>query len=241
MTLHYNTILYPTDEYTFYSNLDTLENNANFDSWECSLYHADSFVKCVENIVNLTKDTISASGYKFYGTFITPNIPNGCYYLIITDTVDSDNVLYLSNKLEVVSSTTDTYLIRYRNNQNILNFNYANLTSFKNKFRVPFIKRQPLNTLTTEGYDLINGNYKRVRTERVKTLELVTDYLDEDGHDAFQTALFHSDIEVFYDNKWNQYILADSSYEPEWSEQFEVSQATVRVEIANRSSTNKAV
>lgn len=238
--IEFNTILYPSDTYSFYANLNELEDNANFSSWNVSLYHADSLVKEYDSILTLTKDIISGTDYRFYSTFEMPTVANGCYYIIITDTV-TNNVLYISNKLEVVSNITDTTFIRYRNDQNILNFNYEGLTTFRNKFRVPIIRRQPLNSLSSEGYDLINGNFKRVRTERVKSLEVVTGFYDDQAHDALQTSLFHSTFEIQHENRWNQYILSDGDYSPNWQEELEVSQATVRLELADRSSTNKGV
>jgi len=232
-------IFIPNEEYSFYANLEDLETNDNFNYWECSLYHADSLTKAFENVCILNKDIISGTDYRFYSTFTAPDVPNGCYYIIITDTVDSDNVLYISNKIVVQTDTTDTFLIRYRNAVDILNFGYENLTSYYNKFRIEIIKRQPLNPLTTEGYTLTSGDFKRVRTTKIKDYEWVTGFFGELKHDALNAGVFHSTFQVNHDNRWYTYRLGNGNYDVQWSENYGLAQALVRLEIADFASSNK--
>ena len=195
---------YVTGElYAFYNNSDDLEDNGNFASWRVDLCHSDNYVSVIEGIVDLTKDIISGSDYRWYADeFIWPEVEEGCYKLVVIDTSNSDDVLYISDEIEVVDSVNDLIQVKYRNAANILNFNYETLTTFYNIFHVDWMYRKPMRPIITEGYGLSNGTFKRVRTILTKTYEFVTGWFDEKEHDAVQGAIIHSDLQIVVDGNW---------------------------------------
>jgi hypothetical protein len=166
----------------------------------------------------------------------------GCYKFIIIDTSASNQVLYISREFEVVSADTDLQYVKYRNGKNILNYNYETLTTFYNKFHVETFNRKPLRPTISEGYPLSDGSFNRVRTIFTKTYQFITGWFDENEHDAMQSAIIHSDYQIVLDNELKTVnTQEDVEYELEFEENYEFIQAAVRLEIADRASTNKAL
>jgi hypothetical protein len=215
--------------YAWYNNSDDLETTASFNYCGLDLVHADTFIQVVEDVATLSTDILSG-GYRFYTEgFVFPEVDNGCYRFIVVDVSAGENVLYVSDPFEVVSSESGLIPIKYRNAKNILNFNYV-------------FKRKPLRPTTTDGYALANGSFKRVRTILTKTWEFITGWFDTKEHDAAHAALVHSDLQLYIDDNWEAMNLPEESdYSIEWQENYEFMQASVRLQIDDRSSSNKAL
>jgi len=242
--INYKTIFLAGDSISWYANLDTLETNANFSSWDIYIVHADSFIKALVTLgINIQKDIISGSDYRFFAQDWTfpSTIGIGCYRIVIEDTSDG-NLLYISNEIEVITDVTDTLLIRYRNAKNIQNFNYEKFTTLYNVVRVPLIKRKSQRPITSEGYDTINGAFQRVRTAITKSYEFLTDWFDEEAHDALDIATLHSTFEVFENEEWVAYNRpSGSDYQANFEEEYPLIEASIRLEQSDFSSTNKAL
>jgi hypothetical protein len=228
--------------YAFYANLDDLEDNGNFGQWSFDLIHSDSYIIEYSGITTLTKDIISGSDYRFYADdFVFPDVNIGCYRLIVHDT-SNGNVLYMTDEIEVVDVYDGLSYVSYRNGIDILNYNYEGLTTFRNKFHVELLQRKPLTPVVTEGYDLANGSFYRVRTILTKTFEFVTGWFDEVEHDATQAMSIHSDVIAQIDGQLKSVSLPDDSeYALEWQENYNFVEASFRLEVDNRSSSNKAI
>ena len=238
----YNHKYVTSQEYSSYSNNDTLEDNVNFNYWRVDLVHADSFVQVVNDVMTLTKDIVSGSSYRWYTTFTFPVVENNCYRFVIIDTANSDAVLYISDTLESVDSSTGLMLVKYRNAVNMQNYNYAALPTFYNVFHVELSKRKPLPQKTVGGYDLADGTFFRVRTVRTKTHEFITGWFDEEEHDATDVMSIHSDLQLAIDGNYLAYNSGeDGGYEPPWEENYELIQVSFRMEQENESSSNKAL
>lgn len=230
------------ETYSFYNNSDELETTASFNYCGLDLVHADTFIQVVEDVATISTDILSG-GYRFYAdSFVFPQVEEGCYRFIILDVSAGENVLYISDPFEVVSSDTGLIPIKYRNAKNILNFNYEALTSYYNRGHVELIRRHPQRESKTDGYGLSNGTFKRVRTILTKTWEFITGWFDEKEHDATHSAFIHSDLQLYVDDNWEAMNMTDeSSYSPEWQENYEYIQTSVRLQENDRSSSNKAV
>ena len=153
MTESITTFLVKDQTFSFYANLDTLETSSTFSSWHLHLLNEDFIIE-VGDIGTLTKDIISGSSYRFYSSFVVPiNLTAGaCYYLAVVDATDS-TVKYLSNKLIASNSIkSNMKLIRYRNDKNILNFNYESLSTLYNQFVIELAVIQSQYPTTRIGY-----------------------------------------------------------------------------------------
>jgi hypothetical protein len=228
--------------YAFYNNSDELDDSANFSSWSLDLLHSDSYTTAIADIAPLTKDIISGSDYRWYADdFVFPQVDTGCYVLAVIDTADSNEVVYLSDPIDVVNNAGGLKYVSFRNGKNILNYNYEVLTSFRNKFHVETLIRKPLMPVVSEGYDLSNGSFYRVRTILTKTYEFVTGWFDENEHDATQAMTIHNDIKTEIKGLLKSVSLPDDSeYLLEWQENYEAIQASFRLEVTDRSSSNEA-
>jgi hypothetical protein len=234
---------YVTGEtYAFYNNSDELEDNVEFNYWGFDLVHADTFIPVYEDVTVLSKDIISGSDYRWYAEdFTFPDVENGCYRFIIVDTVQS-NVLYVSDIIEVVDSTNDLMYARFRNASNMLNYNYEGLPSFNNKTHIEMFDRKPLLNTTSQGYDLTDGSFKRIRTVRTKNIELITGWFDENEHEATQSMIIHSDFYLGLDNEFKLLNFPEGfEYSPDWQENYEFIQVAFRLEIDERSTSNKGI
>ena len=228
--------------YAWYNNSDALETTASFNYCGLDLVHADTFIQVIEDVAVLSTDVLPG-GYRFYAdTFVFPQVDPGCYRFIVIDVSASENVLYISDPFEVVDSDEGLTYGKFRNDKNILNYNYEGLASFYNKVHVELFKRKPLRPVNTQGYTLSSGSFKRVRTLLTKTWEFITGWFDTIEHDATQAAIVHSDLQLYIDDNWESMNLTqDSEYALEWQNNYEFVQASVRLEVNDRSSSNKAL
>ena len=116
-------VLIAGDTFSFYANLDELEDDVTFSDWSLDLVD-ENFQVIVNNIGTLTQDVISGSGYRFYSSFIIPyGVTPGCCRLVISDNF-YNTVKFISGLLDYKSSVGYTKVLRFRNSQNILNYNY---------------------------------------------------------------------------------------------------------------------
>jgi hypothetical protein len=230
------------ETYAFYNNSNELEDNVEFNYWSFNIVHSDTFITVYEDVTVLTKDIISGTDYRWYAEdFSFPNIDTGCYRFVIIDTVQN-NVLYISNEFEVVDESTDLMYVKYRNAVNMLNYNYEGLPTFENKFHVEVFNRKPQNKLTTQGYDLSSGSFKRIRTIRTKDIELITGWFDENEHEATNSMIIHSDFYLGLDGVFRLMNFPDGfEYFVEWQENYDLIEASFRLEIDSRSTSNKGV
>lgn len=242
--LRWATNMVAGDVMAFYANLDTPSYEVDFDNWVLSIVHADSFVVVYDDFATLTKDDLSSGGFRFYSEFTVPDdIPEGDYRFIIYIPY-TDEVKYVSNQLRVINSVAaqNSFLVKYRNSVDIQNFGYEANTSFYNIARLPLRKEQPQREKTNIGYDLVGGGFKRVRTIVGKGYNFITGYLDEDGHDAFDIATIHSDLQLNNDGIYVSHERPeDASYEAETERDFPLSTGTIKLKRTSYNSSNKGV
>ena len=229
--------------YAFYNNSTELEDNVNFNYWAFDLVQADTFQVVYEDITTLSKDIISGTDYRWYADdFQFPTVETGCYRFVILDLADSNNVLYMSDEIEVVDSDDGLIYVNFRNAKNILNYNYEVLTEFYNRTHIEMFYRKPLRPTSTQGYTLSGGSFKRVRTLLTKSFEFITGWFDQKEHDAMQEMIIHSELNIAIDGNFKLMNLPEGNeYLLEWEENYEFIQASTRLQVDDRSSSNKAL
>lgn len=235
------TVLVAGEVFAFYANLDALESSNTFDDWHLDLLFAEDFSVAHTDIGILTKDIISGASFRFYSEFTIPaGLTPGCYYLVIRDEF-YDQVKYISNKLQYTTVLDYTFYLKFRNNKNILNFNYEGLLGFNNKVRVKLQKRQPQQDTTSIGYDLIAGNFNPVRYVKGKEFQFITLWYDEFDHDFFSAAIIHSSFLIIEDGAFVQYIRTEDNYEIDWNNNYPLAEGTIRLQRKNSYTSNKTL
>lgn len=227
------------DEVNYYFNTATLITDASFATWKVALLNSNNDI-AYDNITTLTKDIITGSSYRWYFTWVVPDLAYGCYRFVVYDSA-TNNVKYISESyIQITNQSTDTSIIKYRNAVNIQSYNYETLTTWYNQHRLWLIKRAPQRQKESIGYNLTEGTFERVRTVVTKSYEFVTEFLDENASDAFDVATIHSDLKIDVGTGMQRYRLPeDSEFQQEWTENYNLADASVRLELMDFSSSNK--
>ena len=196
------------------------------------------------DIGTLTKDIISGSSYRFYSSFVVPiNLTAGaCYYLAVVDATDS-TVKYLSNKLIASNSIkSNMKLIRYRNDKNILNFNYESLSTLYNQFVIELAVIQSQYPTTRIGYDLVSGAFKEVRSTAGVNKKFITRSYNSDNHEAFNAATIHNTYQISEDGDWTTYTRTDDAdYSVDWVDEFELAHGEITLQKDTTFASSKAI
>jgi hypothetical protein len=232
-------VLVAGDTYRQYFNLDTLETSGSFVDWHFDLL-TDGFATAYADIGILTKDELDG-GYRFYVEFVVPSgIPPGCYYLAVVDEF-YNQVNYLSNVVEYSTITDYTKIVRFRNNKNILNYNYEVLTSFYNQFRIKVQQRHQTPNINATGYDLINGSFNPVRYTQGSSEEFITLWYDKEDHEAFNAMTIHSDFYVEDGGEMIQYIRGENDYSIDWQQNYPLAEGSIRMQRKDSYTSNKTL
>ena len=244
----FSTILVKGDLFSHYFNIETLETNANFSSWQLNLYFAIGETgigaRAYTNVFTLTKDIISGSDYRFYiDTQVVPfDIDPGCYRMAVLDTVGAE-ILYITEIVEVRENTTGLLRCRFRNDENIMNYNYETLTTFKNRVNLPLKIRQPKIVPTSEGYDLSAGTFNQTRVTLVKEWEFITGWIDKDAIEAFHAMFIHSTFEVELERGSGVYTAfrkgESAELEQDWGDDYPLVTTLIRLQEIDFATTNR--
>jgi len=230
----------------FYANLDTADSSGSFASWRLDLVHNDDFIPVVQNVGALTKDSITGSTFRFYSSFTVPaGLTEGdCYYLVIVDTSDSNDVEYISkHPLQARGDKREAFNVRYRNQRSILNYTYTgSLNNFYNQFWISLAVLQPAYPTTRVGYTKVQGDFQSVRSLLGETKQFITRDYNADMHQAFNAATMHSEFAIYELGAWTNYARNDdSSYDIGWQDEFPLAHGEITLERAASYSSNKAL
>jgi hypothetical protein len=237
----YSLPLFAGHQLYYYFNSTNLSTAGDFANWRIALVRSDNLALQYDNIATLTKDTITGISFRWYFDWTVPALNEGCYRFVVYEN-SGQTVLCLSeNSFQYVADTDDLCVMRYRNPVNIQNFNYEGLTSRYNQFRLWLKKRRPQRSIESVGYDFTEGTFNRVRSVVIKSYEFVTDMMDEVTTDAFNTAIIHKTLEIDTGEGWQAFRLSeDAEIEQEFTENYELADATVRLQLIEYASSNKS-
>lgn len=239
----YAIVLVNGEALKFFANIDTPVSDTNF--WgELVLFNLNM------DIVKFNLGTITilpvTGGNKFYvdqDSLEIGSIESGIYFIGVLSGYDPTKIYYLSNPVFVASNALDyTNKIRYRNNKNILHFEYESLTSFKNEFRIKLVKRQPNFPTRQIGYDLVSGSFNPVRTTKGSQYQFITEAYSKYNHEAWNASTIQ-ELEVYDENEmeWQLFKRGESTYEVDWSENYPLADGTIELEQSSTFSSNKSL
>ena len=230
------------ERFNWYANLDNLATNGNFASWSCLIINTDDFTEV--GAFTVTKDVVSGASFRFYAESSIPSFltAGNCYRMLIVDTTDN-KVLYISNEFlaaDYINERT-TKQIEYRNGKDILNFDYETLTTFKNKFRVKLVIRQPLPQTVSDGYVLVSGAFQEVETTSGQTEEFISEWYNKEDHEAFNAFTIHNIITAKVDGINVSYLRSEGEYAPDWQGNYPLSEGIIRMQRTALYKSSKAI
>lgn len=232
-------VFYPNDIFSFYANLDELETDGNFANWRLGIYN-DDFTLAFDDVGVLNQDFISGYGYRFWSTFQVPNtLIAGCYYLLIVD--NNSMVQYASNLIKGFQLRDYTVSLRYRNDKNILNYNYEDLPDFYNRFRIQLKIRQPISDIRQTGYDLVQGSFAAVRSITGIQKEFITLWYNENDHEAFNAASIHLEFEFVENGQWRLYRRDQTDYNIDWQDNYPLAEGNIRLQRVETYKSSKLI
>lgn len=170
---------------------------------------------------------------KFVSDVVFNTLPEGdCFKICLIKRVDGGgsfqyDIIGCAGCFEKKTDTCYTTLIKYRNRESGLGFDYrGNLVpnpfwdTFYLSVRVPMYLRAPLNPVERTGYMKSNGQFKKLSARVLREWAAKTGYLDREQHEALGVALEFD--EVIFTNTDSgltaQPMYFDESYEPDWPE-----------------------
>lgn len=180
---------------SFYANLDTPATDVDFSDWRIRLYDQFGTNSGFADIVP-TQDNVTG-GFNWYFSLTPSGITANRKYRFVIYLNATTNVKYVSNFFEVVpAADEDKYCyLSYRHSNNIWNFNYATLTSFRNRVFVDMndVEDQPEIELT-QYPEVTTGivRNEKTYTKEVRTLE--TFFFDFEADRAMLALSGHNDI-----------------------------------------------
>lgn len=101
--------------------------------------------------------------------------------------------LAISNKIQITEDC-NTLFLKYKNNRNAFDFNYESDEDFYQQVRIGGHLRSDKTPKKEKIYRDSAGVFRRGNTYVDKTVQIVTDLVDEPFRDAFAVAMAHTDV-----------------------------------------------
>lgn len=242
-------VIIPNVPFSFYANLDSLEDSANFANWRVDVVTEDLF-SIEQNVIILTKDVISGSEYRFYAQDVTFPVVNNLidravYRLCIIDTTD-DTIVYLGEIFQYRKSQP-TYQeplksVKYRNDRNILNYNYVGLPSLYQEFYIKLHVGSKRPVTTQQGYEVVSGSFNPVRSTTGSEFRFITQAYGKEDHAAFNAMTIHKDLQIVIENGYKQYVRGSSDYSIDYGDlRYQIADGEITLQQKPSFTSNKTI
>lgn len=188
-------------DHFWYANLENPIDDAGFSNFRLGIIEVGETVPA--QIINITKDVISGSDYRFYAT-ITPDFglkKNTCYRLVIYDISDDSLIYTQPGTIQFITvEDLDSYaLLEFRHSSNLDNYNYQ-AGFFAGKYNSIFLDMNQ----TGDGFEYVDKSYRELSTgklrtqkkQRHKTITLESYLFDEKSNDFLASLSMHDDIKI---------------------------------------------
>ena len=205
---------------------DVLKFYINFDSpisddtstWKLGIWLSDVGI-AIRDIATMTEVDIDGTNHDIYVEYTLNALPGPWFRLVIYD--GSDNIKYWSNALRYYAVEPDnTYVVKYRNSFNRVNFNYEDITAFYNQFRINgrVADRVPQREVT--GYTISSGHWIQAKDIHRAIETVQTYFLDKYTHEAMMAAVscdeFYIDTVRYYAGE-NEYSGTPQGESQRWN------------------------
>jgi hypothetical protein len=188
-TSYYAPVLKVGEITKFYLNFNIAVNHT-FDA-----FLMKDNVKVGDALCRLTQLVIGTNIFEYYGSFTTPNVPDGTYRLGL---YDGNTLFSISNLVEVATNTPNTCLVAFRHTRNTFGFNYSLLpdTWYQQiRIHISEIDRQ-----VEDQHD----QYRSVTSNKLRNYDIHVDrwvkfesyFFDEGAHEAAEAMVSHEYIYI---------------------------------------------
>lgn len=191
---------------------------------------------------------IGATVIAFNFHFPLPGFPYSlkdgeCFYLRAS--IDASPFLLeaCSNCMQRITNDCFTSVIKYRCDEDAFGFVYCGADSFYNSVRLPFYMTKPQYPAERNVFRKANGVTKVLSSVIRKTVQGITDYMQESWHQKLVIAL-NSDIVWITADNFNEFVAVDGDYSISWQDflDYPVAQANFQMQVTpfNARNTNCA-
>lgn len=221
------------------NSIDLLDTK-DFANFNMDIVNYKTFIPLASNIATLTQYNITGNDSRIAWLIqALPNIPDNIYYLIIRDTV-TDDVIWISNQIEVVSGNIKddfTSYFNYKHSEEIYNNDFIELSSFRIRQRLNINLVNVSTPFDVQEYSEIStGQSVNPRFDIDEDEEIETELFDREAHRAFAALLSHNDKSI----EGKRYSLAPGSkYTGDRQKEFKVWNQTVTLRNKEFSEFNK--
>jgi len=162
--------------------------------------------------------------------------PNECFYIRIK--ID-DVIKGCSNCLQRITDECFTSVVEYGNEDDAFGFEYCGDPAFMNRVRLPFYLSKPQFPAERNVFRKANGAAQVLSVVIRKTMQGITDYLNELWHQRLMIALNHDHVNV-YSETFTGSVVMDGEYQIAWNDflNLPVAQATFQMQITPFEATN---
>lgn len=183
-------------EVSVYANLTTAATDLDYSDWAC--LYVDSYGN-TSGSITLNQDDFGSGNFRWYFSD-TPSASdltdNKVYQFVIYNT-STMNVKYVSNCFKAVAAS-EAYkygYYSYRNQSSLDNFNYTDLTSFRNKIALDtdLINEEP-NLEYTDYPEITTGDVQNTKTYKRISITFLARQFDRESRRALESVLSCSDI-----------------------------------------------
>lgn len=186
-------------EISVYANLDTAATDADFANWVGVFVDRYGTINTDHGTFAISQDDFGGGNFRWYfsQTPASNDFEVDQYYMFVIYNTSTEAVKYVTNFMQAKASTeaVNYSYSSYRNSSSLDNFNYTDLTSFRNKISLdlnliddqPEIEFDPYNQVTT-------GKVSTSKTYKKLALTFEAKQYDQEARRALESMFACSDI-----------------------------------------------
>lgn len=222
----------------FYVNLDNpIPSAVDIANVQMDLITCDDTPSVViADVVTLSKNNVNDNGdFHVYGSWTIPATLNHdeSYRFAIFNS-STDELYFISNSMRVRQEGYHVKL-EYKDTGDIFEYYYSNMPAeFINTYWLSINISKPEPSEEAEGYDKIDNSFETVRSTFRKQREFITEWFDDERHDAFVAAIRHQTL-IIDNRKYEK--ASDQGYQPDWNQNYPLSEGTVKLDDLEFSET----
>lgn len=175
-----------------YANLNTPATDGDFANWVCVFADRFGNINSDHGTFTVTQDDFGSGNFRWYFTETpaTADFDAYEYYRFVIYETSGNTVKYVSNFFQAVPAT-DAYLfsyLTYRNSSSLDNFNYTDLTSFRNRIAIDLNVIEDQQEIEITDYpEVTTGDVRSEKTYSKLSLTMQAMQFDYEARRAMES------------------------------------------------------